>query len=186
MISNKLLMLSLSVFLLVACSKESNPSNNAEPESAAGEEPFVNPVFECGSKNVVEPGEGYPHPLQQFPFTDKQERSVAELQNFCERMQTRFAESGMTDEEAQRVYEAIPRVLNIADESYGMPPDDAAAPGPVDLSTRVMLRKLGEDRYELFYFTIGCGRNYSLYEIDLSETEPQQKQIEEWSETSPC
>ena len=101
-------------------------------------------------------------------------------------MQERFADSGMTVSEAGRVYEAIPSVLHISDESYGMPsPDDPPIP-PVDLESRVMLRKIAEDRYELFFFQIGCGRHYLLYELDLTAPKAMARKIESWSEIFPC
>jgi hypothetical protein len=101
-------------------------------------------------------------------------------------MAERFTESGMTETEAKRVYGAIPSVLTISDESYDMPsPDDPAIP-PVVLESRVMLRKVAEGRYELFFFRIGCGRNYSLYELDMTDKGVFAREIESWSERAPC
>lgn len=149
-------------------------------------EVFINPEFGCLSASVVEPGEGYPHPLQDFPRSADPERSVSQLEDFCGRMAERFAESGMTETEAKRVYGTIPSVLTISDESNDMPsPDDPAIP-PVVLESRVMLRKVAEGRYELFFFRIGCGRNYSLYELDLTDEGVFAREIESWSERDPC
>lgn len=182
----RMLVLVAIVIQCGACVGESGSSQNTAPKEVRGEDDFVNPVFACPSGNVVEPGEGYPHPLQQFPITEQPERSVAQLQDFCARMQERFSGVEMSVAEAQRVYEAIPQVLNIRDESFGMPsPEDAPIP-EVDLTARVMLRKVSEERYELFYYTIGCGRTYSLYEIELKASGALVREIEIWSESSDC
>ena len=169
-----------------ACTGESGSAQSADPKEARNEDVFVNPTFECPTDKIVEPKDGYPHPRQQFPVTEQSERSVAQLQDFCARMQERFAGAELSLAEAQRVYAAIPQVLSIQDESYGMPSPEDPPVAELDLSTRVMLRKLAENRYELFYFTIGCGRTYSLYEIELNESGAQVRQIEVWSESSDC
>ena len=176
----------LGATLLLACSDDADPSENAARVALRSGEVFVNPVFPCPTERVVEPGTGYPHPVRQFPATSEPEQSVAHLKDFCVRMQERFATSGMSRDEAARVYDAIPTVLHIADEAYGMPSPDEKPPPPVDLQSRVMLRKVGEDQYELFYYTIGCGRNYSWYELVLTESGAQVREIESWSETFPC
>ncbi len=177
----------LSIAVFGACENDSPPSHTkAISVDSHKDEVFVNPEFECATDDVVEPGEGYPHPLQQFPRSSEVERTIAQLEEFCARMRERFAESGLTVAEAGRVYEAIPTVLNISDGSYGMPPHDGPEIPPVDLESRVMLRKIAEDRYELYFYQIGCGRNYSLYELDLSHPEAKIREIESWSESFPC
>jgi hypothetical protein len=77
-------------------------------------------------------------------------------------------------------------VLNIRDEAYGMPSPDVPPPPPVVLESRVMLKKIAPDLFELFFYQIGCGRHYSLYELDLTGAEPLARKIESWSETFPC
>jgi hypothetical protein len=172
--------------LLGACGGDSDqPSERVSKIEPGPDETFVNPEFECPSANVVEPGEGYPYPLQEFPRSVDPNRSVAQLEEFCTRMAARFAESGLTVAEAKQVYEAIPAALTIRDEPYDMPSPDEPPLPPVDLESRVMLRKVGEGRYELFYFTIGCGRDYSLYELDLTGN-AQARQIESWAERAEC
>lgn len=181
----------VSLFLLLAvvcgCENEPLPSQNKAGEVVLqGDEVFINPEFECPTGDVVEPGEGYPHPFKVFPHSPPGERTIAQLEGFCERMRERFSESGLTVTEAGRVFEAIPTVLNIKDGSYGMPgPGNPQLP-PVDLETRVMLKKIAADRYELFFYQIGCGRHYLLYELDLTGGEAKARQIESWSENYPC
>lgn len=179
----------LFLLLAVVCGCESEPLPSQSKVGAAvlqSDEDFVNPEFECPTGDVVEPGEGYPHPIQDYPHSPPGERTIAQIEGFCTRMQERFAESGLTVTEAARVYEAIPTVLNIRDESYGMPSPDVPPPPPVDLESRVMLKKIAADRYELFFYRIGCGRHYSLYELDLTGAEAKARKIESWSEIFPC
>ena len=143
------LLLSLAVF--GACENDAPSSGDKVIEvGAPKDEVFVNPEFECATEEVVESGEGYPHPIKQFPRSREVARTIAQLEDFCSRMQERFAEPGLTVAEAGRVYEVIPTVLYINDGSYGMPsPGDPKIP-PVALESRVMLRKIADDRYELY------------------------------------
>jgi hypothetical protein len=179
------LLLSLAVF--GACENDAPPPGDKVIEvGAPNDEVFVNPEFECATDDLVEAGEGYPHPLKQFPRSREVARTIAQLEDFCSRMQERFAEPGLTVAEAERVYEVIPTVLNISDGSYGMPGPGGSEIPPVALESRVMLRKIADDRYELYYYQIGCGRNYYLYELDLSLPDPVTRLIESWSESFPC
>ncbi len=174
----------LSMILLVgACSGGSDP--NDESDARLGDM-HVNPEFECPTAEVVETDMGYPHPVLQYPHSEPPERSVAELQAFCRRVQELFADSGLTESEARRVYAAIPTVLAITDDPVGMPSSDDPPQPPVDLTSRVMLRKIDEDIYEIFYYTFGCGRNYFVYEIDLSGQGARARPVEAWSESQPC
>jgi hypothetical protein len=181
----------IPLFLLLAavggCENEPLPSQDKLAEAVSpSDEVFVNPDFICATTDLVEPGEGYPHPFQDHPFSQRGERSIAQLEGFCQRMQEHFSESGLTVTEAARVYEAIPAVLTITDGSYGMPPDNESPRGPVVLEERVMLKKVAENRYELFFYRIGCGRHYSRYELDLTGPEPEARILERWAEMFPC
>ena len=155
-------------------------------DEITGHDPHANPVFECPTSTIVEPGNGYPHPIQQFPVSTQPERSVAQLREFCARMTERFSTPNLSRAEALRVYAEIPKVLTIADGSYGTPDPSAPLPPPVNLPDRVRLRRIGVDRYELFYFTIECGRNYRHYEITLTPSSPVLRELETWSEAFPC
>jgi hypothetical protein len=178
-------LLAPTIATILACSGDPDSSRH-DASLGVDSLTFQNPEFECATENLVEPDQGYPHPVRQFPFTPEPDRPVAELEDFCARMQERFAEPGLTDSEARSVYEVIPTVLNIQDEPYGMPSPEQPPPPEVELTERVQLRKIEEDRYEIFFFTIGCGRNYSLYELTLTETGAEVRPIERWSESSPC
>lgn len=155
-------------------------------EADAGSAFYQNPEFECPTAAVMEPEQGYPHPVLKFPYSSEPKRPVKDLEDFCARMQDRFKDSGLTDLEARRVLEVIPTMLNIHDEPAGMPAPGEPPPAPVDLTKRVMLRKLEEGRYEIFFFTVGCGRNYSLYELVTTSSDSEVRPLERWSEASPC
>ena len=132
-----------------------------------------NPSFRCPSGDVVEPDEGDPSPVQAYPPPGGQ-RSVAELKDICRRMKRRFADSNLTVEEAGQFYallkennEKTPpegRLHNFTNGTYGFP----TGPGdPFVFEKQIMLRKISEEKYEIFYSYIDCGRNYAYLGLYL-------------------
>lgn len=149
---------------------------------------FRNPKFSCPSSDVVE---GY---YQQYPF-EPQQKSVTELEDFCARMKQRFANSNMTNKEAEQFYTLLKEtngqwlpdghLLYLHNESYGMPGPER--PKPFVFEKQVMLRKVTEEKYEIFYYHIDCGRNYTHEEISLDNGNiTQVTTVEIWSESYPC
>ncbi len=149
---------------------------------------FRNPKFSCPSSDVVE---GY---YQQYPF-EPQQKSVTELEDFCARMKQRFANSNMTNKEAEQFYallkeangQRLPdgRLLNFRNGTYGMPGSER--PKPFIFEKQVMLKKITEEKYEIFYYIIGCGRNYTHEEIySENGNMTQVTTIEKWRESYPC
>jgi hypothetical protein len=155
---------------------------------------FRNPKFSCPSSDVVEPGVTYPYPIQQYP-PPPQLKPVAELKDFCAEMRQRFADSNMTNKEAEQFYallketngQRLPngRLLNFRNGTYGMPGSER--PKPFIFEKQVMLIKITEEKYEIFYYFIGCGRWYTHEEIYLENGSiTQVTTVEKWSESYPC
>lgn len=161
------------------------PAKEAVDETIVDE--FINPVLpmDFPSDRVVEPGEGFPFPYKQFPYDESGERSVAELEKFCHDIKVLFSYSLLNDSTADSLYDYL-ESLEIKDGSYGMPgawPD----PGPFIVRERIMLRKSGENEFEVFYYQVGCGINYYHQRIRFIDGEFQLPDIiEVWSESYPC
>ncbi|MCL7453987.1 MAG: hypothetical protein M8467_13170 [Anaerolineae bacterium] len=174
-----LVLLSISCFLNSCASKSSAT--------------FKNPKFRCPSRDVVEPGEGYPFSVQAYPSPGGQ-RSVAELKDFCQRMRQRFADSNFTNEEAAQFYALLKeidekrlpsgQVLSFANGTYGFP---TGSGDPFVFEKQVMLKKISEQKYEIFYYYIGCGRWYTHLEIHLDRGNViEVVTLESWGESYPC
>jgi hypothetical protein len=155
---------------------------------------FSNPKFPCPSSDVVEPDAGYPHPAQQYP-PEPEIKSVAELKDFCARMKERFADSNMTIREAKEFYALLEKnnakrlpdgnLLSFGNGSYGMPGLERLK--PFVFEKQVSLKKITAEKYEIFYYFIGCGLNYTHEEILLEDGKIRQlTPIEIWSEMYPC
>jgi hypothetical protein len=154
---------------------------------------FKNPSFRCPSGDVVEPEKGNPFPVQAYPPPGGQ-RSVAELKDFCRRMKQRFADSNLTVEEADQFYALLKsidekrlpsgQVLSFANGNYGFP---TGRGDPFVFEKQVMLRKVSEENYEIFYYFIDCGCNYVHLEIHLNGGSlVKVVKLESWSESYPC
>lgn len=151
---------------------------------------FRNPSFRCPSREVVESSRGYP-----FPQSKDGVKSVKDLKAFCKRMSERFDESNLTVGEADRFY-ALLRANNetvlpggqflfFSNGTYAMPGPEA--PEPFVFEKQVKLKKLSDDRYEIFYYHIDCGRNYSHMEFYLQDGAlVDYEYLDSWGESFPC
>jgi hypothetical protein len=151
---------------------------------------FKNPDFSCPSSKVVEPTAGYPHPIQQYPFAPNDyARSVTELQDFCSRMKQHFANSNLKTSESEQFYSLLREDNNntipwLHNECYGMPGCERK---PFVINEQVMLKKITDEKYQVFYYYIGCGVNYDYMEIYLKQGNiDKYVLLERWSESFPC
>lgn len=166
----------LLIFILVSCAN--NPSAI-----------FKNPKFPCPSSDA--------HKLEisQVGLPKPEEKSVADLKDFCARMKQHFANSNMTVKEAEEFYilleenndRSFPNGnrLTFRNGSYGMPGPEPRK--PFVFERQMMVKKITLEKYEIFYYFIGCGMNYIHEEIYLEQNEIIQAiKIESWSEIYPC
>ena len=152
----------------------------------AGNITFENASFPCPSDQVREPGQGYPYPIRQ---DTGEQKSVSELEEFCSRMKQRFSQSGMNVTEAAKIFSLLKADNNdklpwLHNECYGMP---VCEPEPFVLDRQVMIKKIDDKEYELFYYFIGCGTNYHHLKIFMEQNRIARYEIfERWSESFPC
>lgn len=154
---------------------------------AMAQQMFENDLTRCPSPGLVEPGNGYPHPVKQYPSHEREEASVRELKAFCQRVKERFSSSGMTVREADQLFEMLEGRLRIVDEPSGMPAPNGTKPKPVKLRDRVAVRKVEQGTFEIFFHRTGCGKNYLYFRIEEKQGgEIQISLLEKWSESYPC
>ena len=176
----RLMLLVSIVFSLSACS-------NLGPAS------YRNPGFDCPTSEVVEADDDYPQPVKQYPYPPDK-KSIAALQDFCSRMNRRFAKSNLTDLEAEQLYrlfeangdKSLPdgNSLQFNNGCYGMP---VCTREPFSMEKQVKLRKVTNNEYEVFYYRIECGTNFIHMQIKIEQNEIQSLTwVEMWSESFPC
>lgn len=109
---------------------------------------------------------------------------------FLERMNERFAQSGIDRETASDIYELLHASGMLFNEAVGMP-DPEAEPkreSPDDLKKRIALRLRPDDSYEIFFVRTGCGYTYFYGYFDLPD-EPSALDLtpaEVWRASVPC
>jgi len=147
---------------------------------------FENPSFPCPTNDVREPEQGYPYPIRQ---DTGEKKSVSELVEFCSIMKQRFSQPGMSVTEAAEIYSLLKADNNdiipwLHNECYGMP---KCIQEPYILDKQVMIKKIDNEEYELFFSYIGCGINYDYMKIFIEQNKiDRYKFFERWSESFPC
>jgi hypothetical protein len=72
----------------------------------------------------------------------------------------------------------------LQNECYGMPVCD---PIPFSMEQQVMLKKINNEEFEVFYYRIGCGTNYTYMRIFIEEGKISRvDHLDSWSESFPC
>lgn len=164
------------ILTLTQCSFGSRQNNPA----------FENPTFTFPSNMIKEPGEGYPFPVKEYPGQKPQKKSVEAMKEFAQKIKDRFEDSNMKEKEAQRLYRLLEKQYTITDESYGMPSPQLSSKKSVNYHDRVMIRKTGDQTYEMFYYYLGCGIHYDYMAIRMNDEKLSFKPIEKWTEYHPC
>jgi hypothetical protein len=147
-----------------------------------GTERWKNPVISCTLKENEDP-------VRQFPYSDDV-GMAAGLQKFCNRMQDRFSQSGLSAAEAKEVYAALFAGKWLREGSYGMPSPDLPPTKPltlVDYKKRIALRKVDDNSYEVYYSYLNCGTNYEYAQVWIVDGKiSRQERLEAWSGLYPC
>lgn len=149
-------------------------------DQEAAPQKFVNPKIRC-------PLFLNPRPPGLEPRKGQQKRPLSELIRFGKKIGLRFSDSGLTVSEADSFYALLERNLNIRDDSFGMPSPNAHPQGPVDLRKRVMVKRVSQNEYEIFFYRIGCGVSYFYQKVIVEGGKIiSRKNIEHWRESYPC
>jgi hypothetical protein len=148
---------------------------------------YINPSYSFPSPYIKEKGYGYPYPSRIYPGLQREINKLEKFLEFCDYIKKQFTDSDMTIKEAEEFYGILEKYLKIRDEYYGMPAPNSPEPKPVKLKDRVMIKKLNDTQYVIFYYEIGCGCTYIYSEgIMDSEGKINIENIEVWKENNPC
>lgn len=147
---------------------------------------WQNPKFDCALK-------GSESPIKQYPSEPDQDYQESDLLEFCERMNELFENSSLTNQEADKIYQIIVDANFIVHGCYGMPPcnignktytRDQKIGG---MKNKLALRKIDNNKYEIFFHRTGCGINYHYMEINIEDSQIIEREgVESWSASSPC
>ncbi len=112
------------------------------------------------------------------------------LNDFLDRKNAKFRESGISHAEASHVYQMLYNSGILFNEPVGMPdPDEPRTRETVDdLKRRIAIRKKDENTYYIFFVRTSCGYTYFYGYFDMPE-EPQNlnlQAVESWRAIVPC
>ncbi len=112
------------------------------------------------------------------------------LNDFLDRKNSKFRESGISQEEASNVYNMLHDSGILFNEPVGMPdPDEPRTRETVDdLKRRIAIRKKDENTYYIFFVKTSCGFTY-FYGYFAMPEEPQNlnlQPVESWRASVPC
>lgn len=112
------------------------------------------------------------------------------LQDFLDRINPKFADSGISRNEAGNVYEMLHESGILFNEPVGMPDPDDPRPRETidDLKNRIAIRKKDDNSYYIFFVRTSCGFTYFYGYFDWPE-EPENLNLqptETWRASVPC
>ncbi len=124
------------------------------PQTINLNDEYTNPELGILSIIVKEKEDGLPYVKRTFPkITSNQ--MVNKFYDFCTQIKMNFTSSNMTIEEADKLYSILDN-YDYHEESWGMPSPDYKIP-EFDVRKRIMIKKITNSTYEIFYSLSGCG-----------------------------
>ena len=163
-------------------------SQNIEGDSSriSIDEEYINPSYSFSSREIKEKGQGYPHAIRIYPGGDRSFKTKNRFLRFLDYVKKEFKESNMTVKEAEDFYALLKNHIEITDGYFGMPSPNLPRPKPVVFEERVMIKKLNDSQYTIFYYRVGCGCRYIYSEVIKKGEELKFEDIEVWALRYPC
>lgn len=171
---NKLFII-LPILCILGCNKQVSKEKMQNSE-------WINPILECNIPDIA---------TKISEISGDSETTGREgLTSFCDRMNKRFAKSGLNTSEAEKVYQRISDSGLNLDESFGEPDPEVAMPetSNTKLSQRVAILKVGDSTYEIYYIKTGCGKTYIHGKFTLRNDSQKLniESLEVWRAAFPC
>ena len=171
---NKLLVL-LSFFCILGCNKQVSKEKMQNQE-------WINPRLECNIPDIATK-------ISEVGG-DSEKTGKEGLASFCDRMNNRFAKSGLSTSDAAKVYQRISNSGLNLDESFGQPDPAVDIPetSKTKLTERVAILKVSDSSYEIYYIKTGCGKTYfhGKFTIHDNSQNLNIEPIEVWQAAFPC
>ena len=148
------------------------------------DEEYINPRSGIPFMKVKEKGDGYPYATRTFPHSEYL-YTVTLFYTFCSFIEDRFEFSNMTNEEAEKIH-ALLDEFEYLEGQWGMPSPDYKR-RKFNVRKRIMLKKISNSAYEIFYHLTGCGATIYYSRITIINGKIHEKEpIEKWRLNSPC
>ncbi len=151
-----------------------------QPQSGIWTNPVIEPVFHPGIEAI-------------FSETNQQESSLLNregLIEFCTRVNALFANSNLSPQEADFVYQQLFDSGLLFNEPIGMPdPEEVLTKETIEnFKARIALKKNNDLSYSLFFVKTGCGYTYFYGKFVLPEKGQLLNLIalEVWRASMPC
>lgn len=100
-------------------------------------------------------------------------------------MADHFLESNLDSSEAEMVFCLIEQQVTFYDESYGMP-GKGEIKEQRDPRSRILLRKMENNKYDIFYMVIGCGAKFFYSSLTILNEKIIVTPKDYWRESNPC
>lgn len=148
------------------------------------DEEYINPRSGILFKKVKEKGDGYSYAARIYPYSQSM-YTVTAFNMFCSLIESRFEYSNLTNEEAEKIYAMLDE-FEYHEEQWGFPSPDIKK-SKFNVRKRIMLKKISNSNYEIFYHLTGCGATIYYSRITVSNGKIFNKQpIEKWRIRYPC
>lgn len=177
--------IALFIFIILAgftsckCVKK-NSRMKQQNESVAWINPVIEPRIHQGIEAIFAKNQD----------VGANEMNGAGLTEFCNRMNIFFANSNLTHQEAEFLYELLYESGLFFNEPTGMPdPEQVIAKETVDdLKARIAIKKNADLGYSLFVMKTGCGYTYYFGQFVIPEKGQKLNFIpsEVWRASMPC
>jgi hypothetical protein len=149
-------------------------------------EEYRNPDLKFPSRYLKELDFGEPYPRKEYPNPYNDRVTVRQFNLFIESIKQEFKTSNCTNLEASTLINLLKNYITISDGSYGMPSPDDPPQEVQNLSERVLIKKINDNLYHIFYYKFGCGRTYFYQEVIPKNRTLKLNSIEIWREFYSC
>ena len=148
------------------------------------DEEYINPRSGILSRQVKEKGEGYPYAARIYPYSQSM-YTVTDFNMFCSMIESRFEYSNMTNEEAEKIHAMLDE-FEYREGQWGFPSPDHKK-RKFNVRKRIILKKISNSNYEIFYHLTSCGATIYYSRITVINGKIHNKQpIEKWRIHYPC
>ncbi len=172
------------IYIILLAIIFNNQIYSFKDSSDISNEEFINPKSGILSKRVKEKGDGYPYAARIYPYSQSM-YTVTAFNMFCSLIESRFEYSNMTNEEAEKIYTMLDE-FEYREGQWGFPSPDIKK-RKYNVRKRIMLKKISNSNYEIFYHLTGCGATIYYSRITVINGKIHNKQpIEKWRIHSPC
>ncbi len=172
----------LVVFLLAVfgCKSSKKSRDQKKTDNTVWVNPYIEPVIHSGITDI----------FKEHSDQERNEMNIQGLINFCNRMNTFFSQSNLTNTEAQIIYQYLYLSGQLMNEPAGMPDPEEIRPHETleQFKSRNAIRKNANETYSIFFVRTGCGYTFYFghFNIPREGKRLDFKSEEVWRASMPC